>query len=281
MWLKCVWARSPPPYAFRLMEAAPVLFLDNVNATNLRSDLLASVISEPNVDVRLLGVSRMFGPTRCLAGSARASPVLRPYAPIITCERDAKTEDPRAALRARLPYRISPPPRTVRGADKSAGAAATRFARPTAGCLRIGRDGFLIRSWRSAAQSSRAHIPIKARHPSERVSPPSSPSGSPSTVTCHGRRQVDLASPHLLIRNSVAGNSSPPPSRAWLRSRGRPRHDAFAAIVAATAEGELTPNEGTTMAQLVEGFAAVDAATEADRRARHRKKHGPFSDLDF
>ena len=35
------------------------------------------------------------------------------------------------------------------------------------------------------------------------------------------------------------------------------------------------------MAQLVEGFAAVDAATEADRRARHRKKHGPFSDLDF
>lgn len=58
--------------------------------------------------------------------------------------------------------------------------------------------------------------------------------------------------------------------------------DAFAAIVAATAEGELTPSEGTTMAKLVEGFAAVDEATDAYRRARDRKKNGLSAfDLDL
>ncbi len=57
--------------------------------------------------------------------------------------------------------------------------------------------------------------------------------------------------------------------------------DAFAAIVAATAEGELTPSEGTTMAKLVAGFAAVDDATDADRRARERKKNGPLSAFDW
>ena len=56
---------------------------------------------------------------------------------------------------------------------------------------------------------------------------------------------------------------------------------AFAAIVAATAEGELTPSEGTMMAKLVSDFAAVDDATEAHRRTRERKKNGPFSDIDF
>ena len=58
--------------------------------------------------------------------------------------------------------------------------------------------------------------------------------------------------------------------------------DAFAAIVAATAEGELTPREGTALAKLVASFAAVDDATEADRRARDRKKNGLSAfDLDL
>jgi len=47
--------------------------------------------------------------------------------------------------------------------------------------------------------------------------------------------------------------------------------DAFAAIIAATAEGELTPSEAATLAKLISDFAAVDAATEADRRIRERK----------
>ena len=42
-----------------LIAATQVLFLDNVNGEVLRSDLLASVLTESRVDVRLLGVSRM------------------------------------------------------------------------------------------------------------------------------------------------------------------------------------------------------------------------------
>jgi Family of unknown function (DUF5681) len=52
--------------------------------------------------------------------------------------------------------------------------------------------------------------------------------------------------------------------------------DAFAAVVAAVADGELTPNEGTTMAKLIDGFAAVDAATVADRNALDWSKHRSF-----
>jgi hypothetical protein len=60
--------------------------------------------------------------------------------------------------------------------------------------------------------------------------------------------------------------------------------DAFAAIVAATAEGELTPSEAATLAKLVADFAAVDDATDDARRARERQKRGGpsmFSLLDF
>jgi hypothetical protein len=42
-----------------LIEAAPVLFLDNVNDTILSSGLLASTLTEPFVKVRQLGASRM------------------------------------------------------------------------------------------------------------------------------------------------------------------------------------------------------------------------------
>ncbi len=83
---------------------------------------------------------------------------------------------------------------------------------------------------------------------------------------------------------ALSGAAAPGPANA-VRHAGAERcadcRDAFAGIVAATAEGELTPSEGTTMARLIEGFAAVDDAAEADRRARYRKQNGPFSDLDF
>jgi putative DNA primase/helicase len=42
-----------------LIEAAPVLFPDNVNGTTLRSDLLASVLTERPVRVRMLGRTQM------------------------------------------------------------------------------------------------------------------------------------------------------------------------------------------------------------------------------
>ena len=50
--------------------------------------------------------------------------------------------------------------------------------------------------------------------------------------------------------------------------------DAFAAVVRAVAEGELTPSEAVTLAGLIEQFARVDDATEVERRARDRKARG-------
>jgi hypothetical protein len=57
--------------------------------------------------------------------------------------------------------------------------------------------------------------------------------------------------------------------------------DAFAAIIAAVAEGELTPSEGATLAKLVADFVAVDDATDGARRARERKKRGVTSIFDL
>ena len=58
--------------------------------------------------------------------------------------------------------------------------------------------------------------------------------------------------------------------------------DAFAAVIAATAEGALTSGEAAMLARLVAGFAAVDDATEGVSRVHERKRRGlsPF-DLEF
>ena len=45
--------------AAQLMKAPPVLFLDNLNTKTLRSELLASVLTEPRVVCRVLGLSEM------------------------------------------------------------------------------------------------------------------------------------------------------------------------------------------------------------------------------
>ena len=57
--------------------------------------------------------------------------------------------------------------------------------------------------------------------------------------------------------------------------------DAFAAVVRAVAEGELTPSEAVTLAGLIEQFASVDSATRTDRRIRADKGKRPFLSLDF
>jgi hypothetical protein len=70
----CTIAFGTPPRAFtaghdrqeldkrigaELVEAAPALFLDNVNGAVLRSDTLASVLTERPASLRVLGLSRM------------------------------------------------------------------------------------------------------------------------------------------------------------------------------------------------------------------------------
>jgi hypothetical protein len=110
----CALAFGQPPHAFTggadraelekslsavFMQAVPVVFLDNLNGVALRSDLLASALSEPVVGVRILGHSEM---ARVNAnafvvvtgnGLTLSEDLVRRF---VTVELDARTEDPDA-----------------------------------------------------------------------------------------------------------------------------------------------------------------------------------------
>ena len=80
-----------------LIEAAPVLFLDNVNGWMLRSDLLASVLTERPARVRPLGRTKMLA-LNCAAfiavtgnGLTLSEDLVRRF---LLCELDARCEDP-------------------------------------------------------------------------------------------------------------------------------------------------------------------------------------------
>ena len=85
--------------AAELMEGSPSLFLDNLNNTAFRSDLLASAITERPARVRLLGKSQMV-PLNASAfviltgnGLSVSEDLARRF---ITVEFDPRTEDPEA-----------------------------------------------------------------------------------------------------------------------------------------------------------------------------------------
>jgi len=81
----------------KLVEAGPVLFLDNVNGVTLKSDTLASVLTERPATVRLLGETRMV-PLNCATfvavtgnGLSISEDLARRFIP---CRLDAQCEDP-------------------------------------------------------------------------------------------------------------------------------------------------------------------------------------------
>jgi hypothetical protein len=82
--------------AAELIEAAPALFLDNVNNTTLRSDTLASILTERPARVRLLGATRMvlLNSASFIAitgnGLAISEDLARRF---VMCELDARCED--------------------------------------------------------------------------------------------------------------------------------------------------------------------------------------------
>jgi putative DNA primase/helicase len=83
--------------AAELIEAQPALFLDNANGTALRSDLLASVLTERPARVRVLGQTRMvcLNSTAFLAITGNGLSVTEDLARrFIYCELDARCEDP-------------------------------------------------------------------------------------------------------------------------------------------------------------------------------------------
>jgi hypothetical protein len=83
--------------AAELIEAQPVLFLDNANGMALRSDTLASVLTERPARVRLLGQTRMvpLNSTAFVAITGNGLTVTEDLARrFISCELDAHCEDP-------------------------------------------------------------------------------------------------------------------------------------------------------------------------------------------
>lgn len=80
-----------------LIEAAPVVFLDNVNGTALRNDLLASVLTERPARVRIMGKSLMvpLNSTAFIAvtgnGLSMSEDLARRF---LCCNLDAQMEDP-------------------------------------------------------------------------------------------------------------------------------------------------------------------------------------------
>jgi hypothetical protein len=82
-----------------LIEAAPALFLDNVNAAVVRSETLASVLTERPARVRLLGQTRMvaLNSTAFIAVTGNGLRVSEDLARrFLLCELDAHCEDPEA-----------------------------------------------------------------------------------------------------------------------------------------------------------------------------------------
>jgi hypothetical protein len=83
--------------AAELIEAQPVLFLDNANGLALRSDTLASVLTERPARVRLLGQTRMvlLNSTAFVAITGNGLSVSEDLARrFIHCQLDARCEDP-------------------------------------------------------------------------------------------------------------------------------------------------------------------------------------------
>lgn len=83
--------------AAELVEAQPAVFLDNANGTALRSDTLASVLTERPARIRLLGVTRMvlLNSTAFIAVTGNGLTVTEDLARrFIHCELDAHCEDP-------------------------------------------------------------------------------------------------------------------------------------------------------------------------------------------
>ena len=108
----CLTAFGTPPRAFtagaekgeldkrlaaELIEATPALFLDNVNGASLKSDLLASVLTERPARVRILGKSLMvpLNSTAFISLTGNGLSVSEDLARrFLSCNLDAQMEDP-------------------------------------------------------------------------------------------------------------------------------------------------------------------------------------------
>jgi hypothetical protein len=133
--------------ASALIEATPVLFLDNVNGEALRSDLLASVLTERRVDVRPLGSSRMLPlcPSAFVAITGNGLGVSEDLARrFVVMNLDAGTEDPEAR---RFPPGFLASTAARRSELLAAALTIWRWGRQNYGSLRQGRPLGSFEEW--------------------------------------------------------------------------------------------------------------------------------------
>jgi hypothetical protein len=153
--------------AAELIEAQPAVFLDNANGIALRSDTLASVLTERPACVRLLGVTRMvpLNSTAFIAITGNGLSVTEDLARrFILCELDARCEDPE--LR---PFQAGFLDQIERRRAELLAAALTiwRFGRQNAAQLTRGRPFGSFECWAKWCRDPL--LTLGCRDPVERV----------------------------------------------------------------------------------------------------------------
>jgi hypothetical protein len=153
--------------AAELIEAQPVVFLDNVNGVALRSDTLASVLTERPCRVRQLGQTRMLqmNSTAFIAVTGNGLTVSEDLARRFNhCELDAGCEDPE--LRPFPPGFLENIERN-RGALLGAVLTIWRYGRQNAGELARGKPLGSFETW--AAWCRDPLLDLGCRDPVERI----------------------------------------------------------------------------------------------------------------
>lgn len=150
-----------------LIEAAPILFLDNVNGTMLRSDILASVLTERPARIRVLGRSQMvtLNSTAFIAVTGNGVTVSEDLARrFIVCELDARCEDPE-----QRPFEAGFLKRIEHCRAELLGAALTiwRWGRQAAAELKLGRPLGSFEEW--GAWCRDPLLTLGCRDPVERI----------------------------------------------------------------------------------------------------------------
>jgi hypothetical protein len=153
--------------AAELVDAQPMLFLDNVNGIALRSDTLASVLTERPARVRILGQTRMvpLNSTAFVAVTGNGLTVTEDLARrFISCELDARCEDPESR-----PFQTGFPERIEQQRPELLTALLTiwRWGRQNALALPKGKPLGSFEKW--AAWCRDPMLALGCRDPVERV----------------------------------------------------------------------------------------------------------------
>lgn len=150
-----------------LLGAVQFLFLDNVNGAALRSDLLASMLSEVTVGVRPLGSSKMLrlSPMAFTAVTGNGLTVSEDLARrFLVVELDAHMEDPEARS---FPPGFLDGIAAARPGLLAAGLTIWRWGRQNRGTLRLGRPMGSFEEWASWVRDPL--LTLGGQDPAERV----------------------------------------------------------------------------------------------------------------